>query len=181
MLLSQPSVWGRAQERGSGCGMLRGSVCSGFAPDSAPLPVMLEGFSTNAQKAPKHAATFHLSRRYPLPNESATSTFHTDLFYLNIMCLINLFHLLFVRVNNSNGEYKAPTQDLLLGPPSPGLIYKELLLLQMGPRDLNAGFPRVTETFVRTSLSAWAAFPWPVPHRCSCVNLSWYHQKSAAE
>lgn len=122
-----------------------------------------------------------LNRYYTLPNESTTSTLQINLFYLNIMCLINLFHLLFMCMNNSNGKYKGLTQDLPVGPLSPGLICKELLFLQMDRRYLRTGFPPVTETFMRPSLSAWAAFPWPVPHRCSCVNLSWYHQKSKAE
>ena len=94
------------------------------------------------------------------------------------MCLINLFHLLFMCMNNSNGKSKSLTQDFLLGPLSPGLICHELLFLQMRHRYLRTDFPPVTETFVRTSLSAWAAFPWPVPHRCSYANLSWHYQKS---
>lgn len=80
--------------------------------------------------------------------------------------------------NNSNGKSKSLTRDFLLGPLSPGLICHELLFLQMGHRYLRTDFPPVTKTFVRTSLSAWAAFPRPVPHRCSYVNLSWHYQKS---
>lgn len=121
---------------------------------------------------------FHVSWYYPLPNESTTSTFQSNLFYLNIMCLINLFHLLFLCANNSNGKYKRLTQDLVLGLLGPGLICTKLLFLQMGPRSLRTGFPPVTKTFVKTSRSPWAAIPWPVPRRCSCVNPSWCHQKS---
>lgn len=80
------------------------------------------------------------------------------------MYLINLFHLLFMGMNNSNGKYKGLTQDLLLGPLSLGLICEELLFLQMGYRSRRTGFPPVTKTFVRSSLSSWAAFPWPVCH-----------------
>lgn len=46
-----------------------------------------------------------------------------------------------MRVNNSNGKYKGLTEDLFLGPLSPGLICKELLFLQMGHRYLKSWLP----------------------------------------
>lgn len=116
-------------------------IINGFASWLGPLAQALEGFATNAQAASKCTTIFCLSRSYTQPNESSTSTFQTNLFYLNIMCLINLFHLLFMCTNNSSGKYKGLTQDLLLGPLSPALICQELLFLQMGHRYLRTGSP----------------------------------------
>lgn len=116
-------------------------ILNGFASWLRPLAWVLEGCATIAQAALKCATIFRLSWYYTRPNESSTSTFQTNLFYLNIMCLINLFHLLFMCMNNSSGKYKGLTQDLLLGPLSPAFICKELLFLQMGHRYLRTGSP----------------------------------------